>query len=750
MEWHVWEKTACLVAGLAAFGLADNPLSNYHYLADPAAFATEDEFYILTDTDDECPNTGENDYTIRSLYILSSKDMKNWTDHGMVLSHEREVSYIKNIWAPGIAVDKNGVFYLIYPNGGGAVGIVTSKNVAGPYHDPVGKHLVGSGGVMDCDGISWCFDPAIFIDDDEEGTAYMTFGGGNNTGTGRTYGNNFDLIKFSKLSYDEVALDVSSRTSLKGANRSFEASYIHKRNGIYYLSYNDQGQSISYATSTNIKGPYTYKAVFIENPAKINDKGGNNHHGVAKFKDKWYAVYHDRRLVMASDKPKLSFGDYPTTTGNHRSTSIDELEWIGDSMKVVKFTDEGPTQIDDFDPYQPYKAITSSKQKNIRSRTDYTAGEPVTHVLTPYASKESWIRVSGIDFGKGAKSFRITGASVADGNRVEIHTGSASGPLAGTCDIKKTGNWKSYEDNECEVTGLSGKVDQLFIVFKGTADSTMGLIEWEFVGEGGKTPDTPQSNFGGKKLTVPGKIQAEDFDVPGIGRKSDLKSYYDLDTQNHSCTDEEKLAECSNYREDTPVDIYKKADESIVVGHNQEGEWLEYTVDVKKAGDYTMFALVATDNNNAGFSMELDGKTLVEKVDSMSTGSFDTFKLVQRNVHFDSVGQHILRMTVIGSWFDVDYFTFVEGKDATDSEPKIEPDQGDSTVAIKNLVKLNVEQEADIEVFDLHGNKVASFRSAGANGKDVQPIVRNLVKTSGVYLLRKTSGGAVQRISVTK
>ena len=78
--------------GFAAPVLADNPISSYHYLADPAAFATEDEFFILTDTDDESPNTGENDYTIRSLYILSSKDMKNWTDHGMVLSHDREVS----------------------------------------------------------------------------------------------------------------------------------------------------------------------------------------------------------------------------------------------------------------------------------------------------------------------------------------------------------------------------------------------------------------------------------------------------------------------------------------------------------------------------------------------------------------------------------------------------------------------------------------------------------------------------------
>ena len=73
-----WEKMALAATfGLVASVFADNPISNYHFLADPAAFGTDDEFFILTDTDDECPNTGENDYTIRALYILSSKDMKN-------------------------------------------------------------------------------------------------------------------------------------------------------------------------------------------------------------------------------------------------------------------------------------------------------------------------------------------------------------------------------------------------------------------------------------------------------------------------------------------------------------------------------------------------------------------------------------------------------------------------------------------------------------------------------------------------
>ena len=468
---------AVLGFGLAAPVLADNPISSYHYLADPAAFGTDSTFYILTDTDDESPNTGENDYTIRSLYILSSKDMKNWTDHGMVLSHDREVSYIKNIWAPGIAV-VDCVFYLIYPNVASRVGIVSSKDVAGPYHDPVGKLLVGNGGVTGCDGISWCFDPAIFID--EDGKSYMTFGGG--SGGSRGYGNNFDLFEFSKLSYDKVDLNVSSKTALQGANRSFEASYLHKRNGTYYLSYNDQSQNISYATSKNIKGPYSYVGTVIENPSKINGKGGNNHHGFAKFKDKWYAVYHDRRLVMASEKPKLTNGQLPTTTGNHRSVSIDELTWNGDKMNVVKFTESGPAQIEDFDPYQTYKALTSSKQRNVRSRTDYTKGQAVKPVLTPLASKESWIRVSGVNFGKGAEKFVVNAASVDAGNKIEIHSGSVTGKLAGSCELKKTSGWNAYEETECDVSDLTGVVDQLFL----DGHSRMGIPrKWHGYGNAG-------------------------------------------------------------------------------------------------------------------------------------------------------------------------------------------------------------------------------------------------------------------------
>ena len=36
------KSTIIAVAGLATFGLADNPISSYHYLADPSAASDDD------------------------------------------------------------------------------------------------------------------------------------------------------------------------------------------------------------------------------------------------------------------------------------------------------------------------------------------------------------------------------------------------------------------------------------------------------------------------------------------------------------------------------------------------------------------------------------------------------------------------------------------------------------------------------------------------------------------------------------
>ena len=744
MEYKkVWKKAACLVAGLAVFGLADNPISTYHYLADPSAAADDSTFYILTDVDDYSPQKNY-DYDIVGLNAFTSKDMKNWTDHGMVFRSMREFGdYPNNTWASGIAVHK-GRIYIVYPNGASGVGMLTATSIDGPYTDPVkethGVNYIaasyGSSVIGGCDGIAHCFDPGIFIEDD--GTGYVIFGGGENGQ--RPYGNNLDIIKFTENN-GKITIDKNSLTRVSAQN-SFEAPYIHKKGSKYYLSFNTPPQVIDYGMADKITGPYTFVGTVIPGISAVPDahnEGGNNHQGFAEFQGKWYAVYHDRRLVTADEHPGSCTQSGQCTNSpnkeNHRSVSIDELTWSGDRMNKLTFTREGPKQIKNFDPYNTYKALTSSKQRNVRSRTDWTKGKPVVHVLTPLATKESWIRVSGVDFGNGAQNLRIKAANVGDGNKVEIHKGSVSGTLAGTCELAKTGNWNSYVDNDCEMSGLSGVVDELFFVFKGSKDSTMGLLEWEF--QGTKREPEPQTPFGGKAWAIPGKIEMENFDEPGYGAGND--SYSDNDSEDHGAESNGG----KSYREGTGVDIYKKTS-GYVVGYNQSGEWLEYTVEVAEAGDYTMYAAVASANATSSFQLSIDGDDITEEIavpKNDGEENYDDYNKVSANVTLPA-GKHILRFTVTGDWMDVDYINFVKGKNAEDDCPI-----GGCTTAIGG-VKFQNKVADSYRVFDLKGSVLGTIDLARTGNASAALEAAGFKK--GVYMLKHVQGNKTFVVNFAK
>jgi hypothetical protein len=397
-------------------------------------------------------------------------------------------------------------------------------------------------------------------------------------------------------------------------------------------------------------------------------------------------------------------------------------------------TDEGPKQIENFDPYDWYPALTSSKQKGIRSRSNFVQGKKAEHVLLPLSSKEAWLRVSGVDFGTAATGFTVEAASAADGNKIEIRTGSATGTLAGTCALKNTGDKSKYVENKCDVEGLKGIVDQLFLVFKGSQDSTMVIKAWGFEGSG-TTPPEPQKPFKGVAFAIPGKIEMEDFDIPGTGRGAGMDSYNENDAEDHGET---------NYREGTGVDIYKKAT-GYIVGYNQAGEWLEYTVNVKEAGDYTLYAAVASANATSSFQLSIDGDNITEEiaVPQASSGedNYDDYNKVKANVKLPA-GEHILRFTVTGDWMDIDYINFVAGKDAEDSEPM-------GTRVVSADVKLGVPTVTKFDVFSLNGQKIASFvaHSLAEASKIWQSgSVKGALKTEGVCLIRSRSTGAVAKV----
>lgn len=158
-----------LLAMAGTPGLAQNPIIQTNYTADPAPMVYNDKVYLYT-THDEDNSTW---FTMNDLKLYTTSDMVNWTDHGTVFA------YTDFSWAKGDAwasqcIERGGKFYLYVPvtsgiNNRPAIGVAVSDSPYGPFYDPLGKPLVQS---------DWGdIDPTVFIDDD--GQAYLYWGNPN-------------------------------------------------------------------------------------------------------------------------------------------------------------------------------------------------------------------------------------------------------------------------------------------------------------------------------------------------------------------------------------------------------------------------------------------------------------------------------------------------------------------------------------------------------------------------------------------
>ena len=237
----------------------------------------------------------------------------------------------------------------------------------------------------------------------------------------------------------------------------------------------------------------------------------------------------------------------------------------------------------------------------------------------------------------------------------------------------------------------------------------------------------PQQPFKGTAFEIPGKIEAEDFDIPGVGSGND--SYKENDSEDHGK---------SNYREGTGVDIYEKAT-GYVVGYNQEGEWLEYSVNVKEAGKYHLYASVASANETSSFQMSLDGKNITDVISvpkNEGEDNYDDYSNVRATVELPT-GEHILRFTVTGSWMDVDYFMF-EPQGACLEEPC-------TPSAIAKFETLT--KTENYRIFDMNGSYLGMVRATGM--QELSSSTKALVRHGGL-LIAKTAAGKTLRLKIAK
>ena len=292
---------------------AGNPLITSLFTADPSAHTWDGEkLYIYASRDIE-PSRGC-DFMDR-YHVFSTTDMANWLDEGEILRSD-DVSWGRPeggfMWAPDCAC-RNGKYYYYFPhpsetawNESWKIGVAISDYPNKGFKDA--GYIEGLGGFA-------LIDPAVFVD--EDGSAYIYYGGG-----GKCFG--------GRLNDDMISL-ASEMNPMEGLYDFHEAVWVFKREGLYYITYSDNvhgANNMRYCTSKTPLGPWEHKGIYL------TPVGCETTHGsVVEFKGRWYQFYHNNSI---------------SNQGELRSVCADEL-FFGENgeMLLIEQTSCGLAAVDD-------------------------------------------------------------------------------------------------------------------------------------------------------------------------------------------------------------------------------------------------------------------------------------------------------------------------------------------------------------------------------------------------------------------
>ena len=472
-----------------------NPLVTTDFGADPYAIVYDGRVYVYMTSDDyeydAKGNLKDNSFNyIKTLRIISSDDMVNWTDHGeiKVAGNDGAAKWASHSWAPAIAykqIDGKDKFFLYFANDASGIGVLEADTPLGPWKDPIGKPLL-TGKTPGCEGVVWCFDPAVLVDDD--GSAYIYFGGGVPSGQQ----NNPKTARVAKLGEDMISIDGEAKEI--DAPCMFEDSGIFKYGDKYYYSYCSNFISphkdkkdgypgygtICYMVSDNPMGPFKYAGEVFENPQKWFGVGGNNHHATFVYEGKSYFIYHAQTLSKAQEEAqKFAPG---TLTKGYRSTHIDPIELNSDgTIRPIAGTYEGISQLKTINPYERIDAETVAWNAGIKIADCAEEGKlfkDFNRQITDLQDGD-WTSVAQAAFGnRGAAEFTVKAASKS-GGQIEIHMDSPEGALVGTVNVEATGSEDTFKEFSCKLDRITD-THNVFLVFKGKAENLMNIDYYSF------------------------------------------------------------------------------------------------------------------------------------------------------------------------------------------------------------------------------------------------------------------------------
>lgn len=429
--------------------MAQNPIIQTKYTADPAPLVYNDTVFLYTSHDED----DAFGFKMEDWLLYTSTDMVNWTDHGVVASL-KDFNWVysdNGAWAPQ-CIERNGKFYLYcpVPNGLG-IGVLVSDSPYGPFKDPIGKPLVKNS--------TEDIDPTVFIDDD--GQAYLYWGNPNLW---------YVKLNPDMISYSGEIIKDTSFAKRKGQPDPYhyqEGPWMWKHSGNYYMAYASTccPEGIGYAMSKSPTGPWNYKGMIMDG----DPRSSGNHPGIIRYKGKWYVFGFNYVLSK-----KIA-----TRHSERRSVNVTELMYNADGtiQKLPFWTSTKIKQLGSLNPYQKVEAETIAFSEGVKTgqatewenESPWNKGRKIAErFFVTSINNGDYTMVKGVNFSKAAAAIELSVASI-NGGKIELHLDSLKGSLVGTINIPQTGESDLWRTHNAPVKNVNG-IHDLYFVFKGEKD----------------------------------------------------------------------------------------------------------------------------------------------------------------------------------------------------------------------------------------------------------------------------------------
>ena len=412
-----------------SWAFAGNPIVPAAGLNDPHVHIFNGKAYVYATHDKSIENET---FIMEDWWIWSSDDLVNWELEAVLDPSDTYIGAgFQSAWATDAAY-RDGKYYWYFSEANEQTGVVVADSPTGPWSDPLGKPFLAK-------DLTPTHEYDISVIEDR-GEHYAIFGV-------------WDFY-IARMGDDMISLAEAPRKIIVenpvgpyGEGSTDDKPFVHKRNGIYYLSW-----GAFYATSGNLYGPYKYKGVILNDhsfapgysePTWPNGYLQGRHGSFFEWHNQTYFAYCD-----ISQTGNRYFRDTFISYVHYRDNG-DIAPIRVDGIGVGEYdANKGKIEVEDY-----FIARNAVKRES-----------PDGGFVVGVDSGTNYIGFHNVSGLRNKKTIMVrASATGSSDSEIEVRKGSSTGPVVTTIEVR-TGLPGLHGDFSAELPELDEKEDLYFVV----------------------------------------------------------------------------------------------------------------------------------------------------------------------------------------------------------------------------------------------------------------------------------------------